>query len=496
MRWEHTHRDKVALLVGDAVLIALVGAIGRYLYAAGLANGARELLSMLVVVPAFAAALYVFDLYSLSAINGLGTIVRTVLAAVAAGCFCDVAFHFLGWPSGVYGALELCVLVVPFGAYVWRKAYFHGSRTLRAPERILVVGSVEDASVLSRAMERLNGHYELVGMLCTQASAPEAFHREADEEPYDRMNVPAMGSESAVAVAALPAVVQAARNDEAETVPNLGPASAETLLKVVEACEADLVVVRSDTMTLELAETLTRLRFSGTRVYSLLDFCIYASEELPLEIVSEFWLCVADGFDLLQARFFRRVKRLTDILLASLGLVVALPFMLLAAIAIRIESPGPVIFRQQRVGWMGRPFELLKFRSMGIEAERGGPQWAAHDDPRVTRVGRILRKTHFDELPQMINILRGEMSFVGPRPERPEFVGMLNESINFYHLRHYVLPGITGWAQVNYPYGASLDDARRKLQYDLYYVCKASPLLDLRTLLRTARVVLFRQGSR
>jgi len=146
---------------------------------------------------------------------------------------------------------------------------------------------------------------------------------------------------------------------------------------------------------------------------------------------------------------------------------------------------------------MGRPFELLKFRSMRSEAEKEGePQWATLDDPRVTRVGRILRKIHFDELPQMINILRGEMSFVGPRPERPEFVGLLNESITFYHLRHYVLPGITGWAQVNYPYGASLDDARRKLQYDLYYVCNASPLLDLRTLLRTARVVLFRQGSR
>jgi lipopolysaccharide/colanic/teichoic acid biosynthesis glycosyltransferase len=117
-------------------------------------------------------------------------------------------------------------------------------------------------------------------------------------------------------------------------------------------------------------------------------------------------------------------------------------------------------------------------------------------DPRVTRAGKILRKIHFDELPQMINILRGEMSFVGPRPERPEFVEVLSESIHFYHLRHYVLPGITGWAQVNYPYGASLEDAKRKLQYDLYYVCNASSLLDLRTLLRTARVVLFRQGSR
>jgi len=187
---------------------------------------------------------------------------------------------------------------------------------------------------------------------------------------------------------------------------------------------------------------------------------------------------------------------LADLLLASVGLVLALPLMLLAGVAIRLTSPGPALFRQRRVGWMGQPFELLKFRSMQMEAEREGPQWAAVDDPRVTAVGKILRKTHFDELPQMINVLRGQMSFVGPRPERPEFVGLLNDSISFYHLRHYVLPGITGWAQVNYPYGASLEDARRKLQYDLYYVCNASPLLDLRTLLRTARVALFRQGSR
>ena len=222
-----------------------------------------------------------------------------------------------------------------------------------------------------------------------------------------------------------------------------------------------------------------------------------ASEELPLEVLNEAWLCVADGFELLQARLFRHMKRLGDIFLAALGLLLAMPLMAIAAIAIWLDSPGPILYRQRRVGWMGRPFELLKFRSMQAEAEKeGNPQWAALNDPRVTAVGRILRKTHFDEVPQMLNILRGEMSFVGPRPERPEFVGFLNESIDFYHLRHYVLPGITGWAQVNYPYGASLEDARRKLQYDLYYVCNASPLLDLRTLLRTARVVLFRQGSR
>ena len=302
----------------------------------------------------------------------------------------------------------------------------------------------------------------------------------------------ALAREPASAVA-----VEEAACENEQGIRHFGRATPDNLLRVVAAEGVQGIVVRSDSMTSDLAGVLTRLRFNGIQVHSLLDFCMRASEQLPLELLSEFWLCVADGFDLLQARFFRRIKRLADIFLAGVGLLMAWPFMLVAAMAIRIDSPGPILFRQRRVGWMGHPFELLKFRSMRMEAEKaGGAQWAAVDDPRVTTVGKICRKLHFDELPQMINILRGEMSFVGPRPERPEFVGLLNESVNFYNLRHYVLPGITGWAQVNYPYGSSLEDARRKLQYDLYYICNASPLLDLRTFLRTVRVVLFRQGSR
>jgi len=188
--------------------------------------------------------------------------------------------------------------------------------------------------------------------------------------------------------------------------------------------------------------------------------------------------------------------RLFDIALSLAMLAFTLPLMLLTALAIMADSPGPVLYRQERVGLNGRCFTLLKFRSMRIDAEAGGPVWAAHRDSRVTRVGGVIRLTRIDELPQLVNILRGEMSFIGPRPERPHFVAQLEPILPGYAERSRVKPGLTGWAQVNYPYGASVEDARAKLSYDLYYVRNRSLLLDLLILLATVRVVLFRRGAR
>ena len=178
-------------------------------------------------------------------------------------------------------------------------------------------------------------------------------------------------------------------------------------------------------------------------------------------------------------------------------IVVAAPIALVAAALIALEGGGPVIYRQQRVGHRGRNFTVIKFRSMGRDAEAdGAPTWAAADDPRVTSVGRLLRRTRIDELPQLLNVLKGEMSFVGPRPERPEFVAMLTEQIPFYAVRHSVKPGLTGWAQVRYSYGATVEQSIRKLEYDLYYVKNHTLLLDLVILLETVRVVLLGEGAR
>jgi exopolysaccharide biosynthesis polyprenyl glycosylphosphotransferase len=189
-------------------------------------------------------------------------------------------------------------------------------------------------------------------------------------------------------------------------------------------------------------------------------------------------------------------RRMADIVLGLALLVFTLPLMVLMAVLIRIDSPGPALYRQERVGLYGRPFTLLKFRSMRTDAEARGPVWAAQRDPRVTRVGQFIRLTRIDELPQLLNVLRGEMSFIGPRPERPHFVEQLERVLPFYRDRALVKPGLTGWAQVNYPYGASVEDARAKLSYDLYYVKHRSLLLDLMILIATVRVVLFQRGAR
>jgi exopolysaccharide biosynthesis polyprenyl glycosylphosphotransferase len=197
-----------------------------------------------------------------------------------------------------------------------------------------------------------------------------------------------------------------------------------------------------------------------------------------------------------RARVYRRIREAFDVLLAITGLIVSSPVLLLTAIAIKLDSRGAVFYTQERIGKSNRVFRIIKFRSMHCEAERHGPVWAAESDPRVTRVGRIIRKLRIDELPQFINVIRGEMSFIGPRPERPVFVEWLEQEIPYYSQRHLVKPGLTGWAQVHYRYGASLEDAMEKFQYDLFYIKNQSPLLDAITLFATARIVLFGRGAR
>jgi lipopolysaccharide/colanic/teichoic acid biosynthesis glycosyltransferase len=183
-------------------------------------------------------------------------------------------------------------------------------------------------------------------------------------------------------------------------------------------------------------------------------------------------------------------------LVAFVGIILLVPLFVLVGLLIKFDSQGSVFYRQMRVGFRGQPFMILKFRSMSQDAEKSGPRWAEMNDPRVSRVGRWLRKLRIDELPQLINVLKGEMSLVGPRPERPMFVQELREKIPYYDLRHTVRPGITGWAQSRFRYGASIGDAHVKLQYDLYYVKNMSLALDFRILIETARVVLFAEGAR
>jgi sugar transferase (PEP-CTERM system associated) len=217
---------------------------------------------------------------------------------------------------------------------------------------------------------------------------------------------------------------------------------------------------------------------------------------VDLRSLNPSWLIFSDGFSS-GRRLSSAAKRLFDIVVAALLLTLTLPVILLTAVFIKMESHGPAFYRQTRTGLYGQSFGILKLRSMRTDAEVAGKAvWAEKDDPRITRVGRFIRKVRIDELPQVWTVLKGEMSFVGPRPERPQFVAELAKKIPFYAERHVVKPGITGWAQINYPYGANLDDARHKLEYDLYYAKNYTPFLDVVIILQTIRVVLFPDGAR
>ena len=236
-------------------------------------------------------------------------------------------------------------------------------------------------------------------------------------------------------------------------------------------------------------------KLQGVRVEDWPAFYERLTGKIIVQNLRPSWLIFSEGF--VRTRFTRLVKRWTDIALSASFLLLGMPIFLLVALAIKLDSRGPVFFRQDRVGERGHIFTLRKFRTMATDAEaRTGPVWASEQDPRATRVGYWLRKTRLDEFPQVINVLKGEMSFIGPRPERACFVAELQEKIPYYSQRHTIKPGITGWAQVRYPYGATVKDAEEKLQYDLYYIKNLSFSLDMRILLSSIQVVLFGKGAR
>jgi sugar transferase (PEP-CTERM system associated) len=286
--------------------------------------------------------------------------------------------------------------------------------------------------------------------------------------------------------------------NENPRVPNAKILSPYTpLRRLAEQYQVDEIVVATSERrkTLPLKEILDA-KMSGFDVIDLLGFLERHTGQIRLNELQPSWLIFSDGF---QQGFIRSLdKRLFDIIVSLALLVISSPVMLLAALAILVESRGhgSIIYRQVRVGQGGKTFELLKFRSMREDAEGGVPQWAKKDDDRITFVGKIIRRNRVDELPQIFNVLKGDMSFVGPRPERPEFVEKLSKVIPLYNERHRVKPGITGWAQICYPYGASEEDAFEKMQYDLYYVKNHSWFLDLMILMHTIEVVLWGKGGR
>jgi sugar transferase (PEP-CTERM system associated) len=256
-----------------------------------------------------------------------------------------------------------------------------------------------------------------------------------------------------------------------------------------------VIVALEDRRGVLPVRALLRLRFEGIPVEEAHDTLAALNGRVSLKTIQPSWFIFSEGFH--RSRLNLIAKRISDLIFGTAGLLLALPIMAGVALAVALDSGRPVIYRQQRVGLRGRTFDVLKFRSMRTDAEKSGkPQWAAAADPRVTRIGKYLRKFRFDELPQFINIIRGEMSFVGPRPERPAFVEQLRNVIPYYDERHRVRPGLTGWAQVQYSYGSSEEDAFRKLEYDLFYLKNMSVTFDLMIVAKTLRIIATGEGAR
>lgn len=487
MHWGYPRSTKVRLFCADSALALLARAaslawLGRY--PIHLARMAALSIAFALILLSF---YYIFDIYDLTrngeiafryrvaAVYCASLLVTSALSLASPALFCGRECALAAVTAAISGAMVLrAIYRVRPGAFVERRS-------------VLIVGSAEDTEILAGLLPEGDMRFEFVGYFGSP-NENEMDCRISRRQDWE-IRQDAWLAEVACQVLEI-------EDAPARYCAYLGNPEPEAIRRAVENHNIEILAVDSRFISPEFGTLLTELRFRGLRVYSLPDFCMQLSEELPLAILSDEWLSFSDGFDVLQSRVLRRVKRLSDLFLAAATVLVAAPLMMLTALMIKLESPGPALFRQTRVGWKGRPYRLLKFRSMRQNAETNGAQWAQVDDPRVTRVGKWIRRLRIDELPQLFNVMAGQMSFVGPRPERPEFVERLECDIPFYQLRHCLAPGITGWAQVKYPYGASVEDARRKLQYDLYYIRNASPIVDFRILLRTVRTILYLQGSR
>jgi sugar transferase (PEP-CTERM system associated) len=441
------------IIAGDLAIVAVAAVSADQL---GYWIGDGELwVKACLLAGATLLALYLADLYHLDLrIRRAELICRLLLALATAGMFTAAVGFAL--PSLRFGRLAFVHMfgVTALGLLVSRLAWLTLAPKRRLRHRVLVLGAGPAAPLLPELQFSSTRPFTILGFL---DDAPDAGDR-----------VPAGFS-------------------------LLG--KVKDLLNLARELRPDLILVALAEMRRALpAEQLLECRLQGIRVEDWPTFYEKQTGKILVANLRPSWLIFSDGF--VKTDTTRMVKRAIDVALALIGLLVTLPLMAVVACAIRLDSRGPILFRQRRVGENGRIFVLKKFRSMTVDAERDGAVWATAQDPRVTRVGRWLRRSRLDELPQFWNVLVGDMSFVGPRPERPEFVDTLQREIPFYMGRHSVKPGITGWAQVRHRYAASVEDSMEKLQYDLYYIKNLSPLLDLVILLNTLQVILFARGSR
>jgi len=452
-----TSRSASLILCEAALIVAAVTfAVYLRLGIRGLERISDEPQKLLLIVVVALVCLYWADLYDFRVlVDRRELFVRSLQAlGVASVILAAIYFWFpdLVVGRGVFMLAAAFVITVVLG---WRMAFEWLSGRVGPRERLLLVGTGDSAIRLARELyQRKDLGVEIVGFI--------------DPDP------------SRVGTAILnPGVV----------------GTIEDIPTVARALSVDRVVVSLGDARGKLPmDKLLEMRLDGMAFDHLASVYEQYTGKIAVENLRPSWLIFSSGYR--KPRVLRVAKQVADVLAAALGLLLTAPLMLLIAVAIKASSHGPATYHQQRVGQHGKVFTIHKFRSMHVDAEATtGAIWAQADDKRVTWIGPLLRRTRLDELPQLWNVLRGDMSLVGPRPERPEFVASLTEQIRFYGQRHIVKPGITGWAQVSYTYGASVEDALEKLQYDLFYIKNMSPALDLFILVKTIKTVLLARGG-
>ena len=448
------HRAAYLLLAGDVAALWLCFNIASFLRV----GTWLEALTWPLVWPLgfVLLSLYIFDAYAPDrSVSGVWAVVRSMMAVGVGGVLISLFVYAAGlWGQHtIFGRGVFAVALLLFLPWAVASRYYSTTwaRRYRMSMKWLVLGIGETVEQLYQDYRRS----ETSGML-------EFLAQDAEQARASRF----------------PATVGVI----------------DDLEKLDLKSYAGILVTQELALNDSLVKQLMNLRLHGMRIYDISDFYESLWHKVPVLHLNRGWFVFSHGFDLLHNPIGMRIKRVLDVSIALLVLVAALPVMLLVAAVIRLETPGPAIYRQERKGENGRVFVLYKLRSMYANPEAPQAKWTVEGDPRITRVGRFIRLVRLDELPQLVNVIRGDMSFIGPRPEARELTELYEREIPFYDLRYLIKPGISGWAQVMYSYGSSVEDAREKLQYDLFYIKNYSLLLDLAILLKTMRVVLSGKG--
>ena len=457
------------LIVGDILLAIISFLLATFLRTADLTGWWPIDSSMLVSVGIFVFttqfASYLMEVYDVDR-NTTGREITTNILFGAAGSFAFLSIIFYLSPAFTLGrgVLALSLLIYLTLQTVWHSFCFLSKNGEFFPRRVLILGTGAIACQMGELINNSRKPLRLVGYAACESVTT---HGERNFHP-----------------------------DECVAPSGLIKEIDEDLLNVSLRLKTDLIVVALAERRgiFPLTEVL-RCKLAGITIMDAPSFYEYITGGLLLESITPGWMIFSAGFQKNAA--FDVLKRVFDVCFSLIGLIMTLAFFPLIAIAIKLDSSGPVFFRQQRIGQGERLFTLIKFRTMRRDAEAAsGAVWSQENDPRITRLGKFLRGSRIDEIPQLINVLKGEMSLIGPRPERPEFVEKLKLLIPYYSERHFIRPGLTGWAQVRYPYGSSIADAIEKLRYDLYYTKNKSLFLDTLVFLETIKVVLFGRGGR